>query len=115
MKVTDLSYLFESTNNNKELIVDIVNIFLTQTKEFINSLEEFYSDKNWDKLQKTAHKMKPTLAYVGIRSLEESISKIEEFAEEETNLIEIPELIKKIKNTCEKAYLELEVELENLP
>ena len=47
---------------------------------------------------------------MGIKVLQDTIEKLEEYAADEKNLEQVPELISEIKSYCEKATLELKLE-----
>ena len=110
----DLTYLRESTDNNIELMKQIIEVFLRQTPVYIERLESAIENKDWNDLRKTSHKMKPTFEYVGISNLKNLVTKIEANAENKTELETLPELIKNLKRSCENAISELKVELEKL-
>ena len=108
----DLSYLRESTDNNTELMKQIIEVFLKQTPAAIERLEAALQNEDWNDLRKTSHKMKPTFEYVGIKHLRSLVSEIQITAENQVDLDKLPELIRNLRNLCEKASLELRGELD---
>ncbi|MBU2491974.1 MAG: response regulator [Bacteroidetes bacterium] len=107
----NLDYLKESAGNNPSLIKDIINIFLDQTPGFISQIEDAVKSENWEDAKTFAHKMKPTVSYVGISSLVEIIKNIEDYSEEKIHLEKIPGLVKDLKTGCQTAFIELKKEL----
>ena len=108
----DLSYLRESTDNNSELMKQIIEVFLKQTPVAIERLEAALQNEDWNDLRKTSHKMKPTFEYVGIKNLRSLVSEVQTITENQVGLDKLPELIKNLKKACEKASSELRAELE---
>ena len=109
----NLQYLKDTADGNNNLISEIINIFLNQTPEFLIKLDQASGSQNWNEVKTIAHKMKPTVSYVGISALTDTIKKIEDYSEQKVNLKEIPSLINNLKNICETAFIELRKELKN--
>ncbi len=86
--------------------------FFEQTPPEIQNLEDHLTEKDWKALRATAHKIKPSLGFMGIKELEDTIKSIEEYASKEINLEQLPELVAKVKNICTEAIEELKVEKE---
>ena len=107
-KHIDLTYLKQLANGSNEFIVEMINAFFEQIPQEINNLEEHLSAKNWKALRGTAHKMKPSFAFMGIKKLESAIKLMEEYAGTETNLELLPEMIDNVKNVSNEAIKELE-------
>lgn len=109
-KHIDLSYLKELSNGSNEFICQMISIFILQTPEAIDNMEMHLNNKDWKRLKATAHKMKPSFSFMGIKELENSIFLVEEYCEKEMHFEQLPELIAKIRNICSLAIIELEEE-----
>lgn len=109
-KHIDLTYLKELSNGSNEFIIQIISVFMTQTPEELEKLEKSLNTANWDALRATAHKIKPSFLFMGIKELESVVNSVEEFAAKKINLDRLPEMIAKIKTICEQAFAELEIE-----
>jgi HPt (histidine-containing phosphotransfer) domain-containing protein len=109
-KQIDLTYLKEIANGSNEFICQMINVFTTETPKEINNLEKHLNNKDWQLLRGTAHKMKPSFTFMGIKKLESIIHTIEENSANETNLAHLPELFLEVKQTCNQAIIELEDE-----
>ena len=112
-KHIDLTYLKDLANGSTEFIVEIITGFLTETPRAIDNLEKHLSAANWDALRATAHKMKPSFSFVGIKELEAVINSVETNSAAKTNLDSLPEMISKIKTVFGEAVQELEIEKKN--
>ncbi|RKD14346.1 histidine phosphotransferase [Pelobium manganitolerans] len=76
-KVIDLSYLQEVASDNSDFMVEMIDIFLAQTPEYMSTLEEAVNTQTWAKIAEMAHKIKPTLAFMGALEAKESMASIE--------------------------------------
>ncbi|MES2590561.1 MAG: Hpt domain-containing protein [Bacteroidota bacterium] len=111
-KQTDLTYLKELSNGSNEFIIEMISVFVEQTPIEIANLEKHLNAKDWKALRGTAHKMKPSFSFMGIKHLESVIKNIEEYASNETNLELLPDMITLVKNSCNQAIEELATEKE---
>ncbi len=73
----DLSYLQEVASDNVEFMVEMIDIFVAQTPEYIKILEVAVANKDWAKIAEMSHKIKPTLAFMGANDAKETMAKIE--------------------------------------
>ncbi|HEY8400516.1 MAG TPA: ATP-binding protein [Cytophagaceae bacterium] len=113
-KITDLSYLIEASAGNNKFISEMINVFLGQTPEYLNSLQQYCDKQDWIEFRKIMHKVKPTISMMGIKSLAPVIENIETFTKKEFNQDQVPGLLQQVITACEKAYIELHEELKNL-
>ncbi len=61
-----LDYLKTTTNNDKDTILALLEIFKDQAPELKNDILLAFEEKNWDKLQKAAHKAKNSFQILGM-------------------------------------------------
>jgi len=109
-KHIDLTYLKQLSNGSNEFINEMITVFMKQTPVEISNLEKYLKAKDWKSLRGTAHKMKPSFSFMGIKELEGTIKLIDEYAATETHLELLPDMINKVKNICNEAIKELEIE-----
>ncbi len=107
LNASDLSFLKTFTDGDTGRMVKYINNFLSMAPEKIAALQSKLDEKNWDELRGAAHKLKPQLSYMGINSIKDDIQKIEDFAAEEKNLEQLPELVATVSSACQKAFKEL--------
>ncbi len=113
-KCINLNYLREISENNESFFKDFINLFLKNAPVSISEMEAALQQNDWEKLRQSAHKIKPSLSYLGMKEIHLAAVSIEENAKKQINLTEIPALLSKIKTTCKKAFAELEQELTNI-
>lgn len=109
-KHIDLTYLKQLSNGSNEFINEMITVFMEQTPLEISNLEKYLETKEWKSLRAIAHKMKPSFSFMGMKELDALIKLIEEDAANQTNLDLLPEMISKLKNGCNEAIKELEIE-----
>lgn len=103
----DLSYLKDVASGSDEFMIDMIDLFLDQTPGYFEQLEQFITDKNWSKVADIAHKIKPTLAFMGVDSARESMAKIEQNARNATNLDTISTAFEVLKDMTVQLYIQL--------
>ncbi len=114
-KYVDLTYLKQRTKSSPKLMTEIIAIFLEQTPALISSMKKSLQDKDWNLLYKAVHKLIPSFAIMGISSNFESIARnIQEDAEKQEKLYEIPEMVKQLEKICQQACEELNEEFRSL-
>lgn len=109
-KHIDLTYLKQLSNGSKEFINEMITVFIEQTPIEISNLEKYLEAKDWKSLRAIAHKMKPSFSFMGIKEVDSLVKLIEEYASNETNLDQLPDMIAKAKNICNEAIKELKIE-----
>ncbi|MEQ8523627.1 Hpt domain-containing protein [Gracilimonas sp.] len=105
----DLSYLENITGNDNEVMIEMLDLMLSETPKHISKIKEAHDEKNWKELGAESHKLKPMFLYVGLTGLNETAQDLEEYGKQENNLNLIPALIDEL----EKGYLEVIDELKN--
>ena len=111
-KIVDLSYLKTVSGGDENFMREMIEIFLSQAPTSITGMKSSLENKDWEGLAYTAHKIKPSITFMGIEAMKEVILKIEELAKEERDLDQIPILLEKFSKQCDLAYNQLEKTLE---
>jgi len=107
-KTVDLSYLVEVSKGNKTFVKEMITLFLSENPEEIKALENGIKNKDYDLIKATAHKLRSTIPFIGLDKLiEKEVVEIETLAGNKTDIEKIEELFMKIKEVCQKAYVEL--------
>jgi HPt (histidine-containing phosphotransfer) domain-containing protein len=86
-------------------------MFMKNTPASIEEMKMHYANCDWEKLRQAAHKVKPSFNYVGLKNLNFLSAKIEENAKNNSNLIEIKEMLFEIEKESKIAFKEIELEL----
>ena len=104
----DLSYLKDVASGSDEFMIDMIDLFLDQTPAYFEQMEQFISEENWSKVADIAHKIKPTLAFMGVDSARESMAEIEQNARNLKNLETISPAFQILKEMSVQLYKQLE-------
>lgn len=81
----DLSYLNEVSSGNSEFIIEMIDIFMQQTPVYVQQLTDAIAKKDWTAIAQVAHKIKPTLGFMGIDSARDIMVQIENDARNQEN------------------------------
>lgn len=106
----DLSYLEEVTGGSTDLIKEMLELFLSDTPQQIQLIQEKCRLKEWQSIRAEAHKLKPTFLYVGLKDANEKLVKIEHGARNNQNQDELIELI----NSVEEKFNSVKPEVKAL-
>ncbi len=111
-KCIDMNYLTNRTKSNPILMQEMIELYLQQTPNLVNTMKQSLLSKDWDSLNAAAHKIIPSFSIVGIKSDFEIIAKkIQEYAVNQQNLDAITEMVMQIEMVCLQACKELNEEL----
>lgn len=105
--VTDLAYLRDISDGNKEFIDEMVNLFVDQSGGHIASLREGLAAFDYVTIAAAAHKLKPVLGYVGIDLEKSGIKQIETVSKSHGDFEMIEKLINELEVLINRANQEL--------
>lgn len=69
LKTIDLSYLESIANGDKEILKELINIFIDQVEEFRIGLNAHFNNQSWKELAALAHKAKASVVAMGMVNL----------------------------------------------
>lgn len=104
----DLAYLRSVSDNNPAFIQEMVQTFIESIPPVLKEMDASLSLKNWEKLSRLAHQIKPSFTLLGINSLRKAISYIEENAHKKKNLRSLIQTTNKFIHDCEKVIHDLD-------
>src|SRR5688500_5331358 len=105
--ITNLDFLKKFTGNDPEKMKKYINMFLGKVPEMLTDLKRHAEEKNWEDVKIIAHSLKPQSGYMGIKSLEQDLRVIEDYAGNQVRLEQMPALIQHVEQILEKAFVEL--------
>lgn len=109
-KVINLNYLNDLAKGKSEFVKDMIDIFLEDNHEEILNLERNIQNKDYLLIKEVAHKMRSTIAFVGLDQLiENELSEIEQLASDKSDIGKITISFLKVKDICQKAAEELKL------
>ena len=93
----DLSYLREMSGDSPEFIIEMIDLFKTQTPIYIAELEQAIAASDWEKVAASSHKIKPTFTYVGREDAKDHMQEMEHNAREKINVETLPQAFQEVK------------------
>lgn len=110
----NLDYLREVTGGDKDIMIEMIDIFLSETESVLSSIHNCYQQENWMQLASEAHKIKPTLMYVGLIEVHAVAQQLEQNAKTGTNVEQYVTWISNIEQAFEDIKPQLAAEKARL-
>ena len=111
----DLSYLEDIAGGSNEFIIEMIDMFLEQTPGYCLQIKQAIIDKDWKKVSDLAHKVKPTLAFMGSNAAKETMAGIEMDSRNLVNLDTIGATFDMLYTDCQQLFVDLKIAREALP
>ncbi|MFV1883172.1 MAG: Hpt domain-containing protein [Balneola sp.] len=73
----DLSYLEDITGGDKEMMLEMLNLFLEDIPSQVELIKTAVEEKNLKAVGTESHKLKPALQYVGFNEMYELVKELE--------------------------------------
>ncbi|MTI38590.1 PAS domain-containing hybrid sensor histidine kinase/response regulator [Fulvivirga lutimaris] len=112
-KLTNLDYLRSVCDGDLNFMNDMVQTFITNTPVAMNELQKASDKSDWEQVSKLAHKLKPSITFVGLEKAKSLVKKIEESAKEKTGTDQIPGKVNELSSLAQTALSELRVAMDN--
>jgi PAS domain S-box-containing protein len=108
----DLSYLQEFSGGDSSFITEMIGLFLSEASSQADLLEQIATEKDWDRLSKLAHKMKPNFQMLGMEPQRELAFNLEIMSKSDTlNMEKLKTMSKQLAHDTRMAIPILEKEL----
>jgi HPt (histidine-containing phosphotransfer) domain-containing protein len=111
--VCDLNYLTEMMDNKKPLIGGIMDSFLQQIPEELQSINDAITKTDYAIIKSFAHTMKSSVSIMGIAILTPILKEMEDLGKTASGIERIKELSIQLNLICEQAIKEIETEKPN--
>ena len=102
-----MDYLNEMSEGNQDLVRDLIEMFIKQVPIFSKQLDDLYQCGDNILLGKLAHKIKSSVAMMGIKELTSDMKTLEIIAIEGKEIEKYPVYISKFKSISNEAIIEL--------
>jgi len=112
-KVCNFGYLSETMNGEKHFIKEIIDVFLKQVHEELETINNAITKTDYATIKSCAHIMRSTVSIMGISILTPVLKEMEYLGETSTGFDRIKELNKKLNLICQQAIQEIEIERLN--
>jgi HPt (histidine-containing phosphotransfer) domain-containing protein len=104
----DLTYLKEMAGDSPEFIIEMIDLFKSQTPIYLSELEDAISQKDWDKIASSAHKMKPTFTYVGREDVKNHLQEMEQGGRDKSDMQQLAGAYEEIRLFINTLYAQLD-------
>lgn len=79
IKLYDLTQLREMSRGNNDFVTKMLNIFLDSAQRSVKEMNEAFQKDDVESIKRIAHRLKPSLANLGVHSLKNTISDLDLF------------------------------------
>jgi len=112
----DYNFLMQSSKGKKDYLRGILELFLQQAPAQLAEITRAQQQKDWDTLKKTAHSLKSTVGYAGLRnSLTPIIERLETAAAQpQPDAQKIETLVHNLKQSLDQACHKVKTEAMHL-
>jgi HPt (histidine-containing phosphotransfer) domain-containing protein len=100
----DLSYLNDISGGSAEFMIEMIDIFLEQTPLYFNDMATAIGQKDWVVVANVAHKIKPTLAFMGRDDAKDDMQKLEHSARNQEGLDRIEPEFLRLQALCHDLF-----------
>jgi PAS domain S-box-containing protein len=105
----DLTYLRSVSDNNEEFIKEMILTFVQTIPAVLDEMELCLTEKNWDRLSRLAHQIKPSFTLMGIHNTRENILFIEANAKNQVNTDEVNRRTISFIKSCREIVADLQL------
>ncbi|QSE96721.1 PAS domain-containing hybrid sensor histidine kinase/response regulator [Fulvivirga lutea] len=106
-QLTNLKYLKSICDGDVKFMTEMIETFISNTPSTINEMQNWSDKADWEMVGKLAHKMKPSITFVGLEQAKSIIKEIEDSGKHNTNTDQIPSKINQLGELCQQAFKEL--------
>jgi HPt (histidine-containing phosphotransfer) domain-containing protein len=92
----------------------MLQVFIDKSNVELLQLVEYSEQGDWDNVAGIAHKMKPSLAYLSMKQVEEIIQQIHFLAKNKEQTEKIPKLVANVQSLLEFIIQQLKEEIKKI-
>lgn len=110
-KFFDFTYLRSVSGNNEEFIQEMIQTFAQSVPTILDDMKTALNTKDWERLSRLAHQVKPSFTLMGLDSMRSTLVKIEEQGKAKTDIDELTRVTKKFLANCDEIIPHLKDEI----
>ena len=107
----DLAYLRSVSDNNHEFLQEMIQTFVDSTPPVLKEMQAAATAKNWKKLSRLAHQIKPSFGLMGMDALRKTVFSIEEDADQRKDVDELVSTTHSFIKDCTAVVAALQKEI----
>ena len=77
LKHINLDYLNEISSGDREMVLDMINIFISEVPVYLSRMNYLLKNKDWETLGKLAHKVKASASIMGMHQVADILKNLE--------------------------------------
>lgn len=108
MNRIDLSYLEEITGGDNEMMLEMLDLFISDIPTHVQNIRSYANDGKLIEMGKEAHKVKPTMQYIGLGDMLELVKTLETYGKNEESDKDIDSLVSQLEIKTEEILPMLE-------
>ncbi|MEQ8924459.1 MAG: ATP-binding protein [Fulvivirga sp.] len=112
-QLTNLKYLKSICDGDVKFMTEMVETFISNTPATINKMQNWSDKADWEMVGKLAHKMKPSVTFVGLEPAKHIIKEIEDAGKHNMHTDRIPGKINQLDDLCQQAFKELRIAIQS--
>ncbi len=112
MTLVSFKEIEKITAGNKEVMRGLLELFIRQNTIYVNDIEIYFKMQNWSDLKKVSHKLKSSLALIGMLGHRALAEKLEHIAGYEIS--ETQKLVDELVQVTRLALVEIESKLKEI-
>jgi HPt (histidine-containing phosphotransfer) domain-containing protein len=85
----DLQLIHKMCRGDEEKVAKMIEVFISQISQSIQEISTAFAEKDFLRIERLVHKIKPTLTYFGTTSLEKEAVNLEDLLIKKTELSEL--------------------------
>jgi HPt (histidine-containing phosphotransfer) domain-containing protein len=103
----NLDYLKEMSGGKKELMLEMIGIFNSEVPGYLDRMNLYLEEENWDSLGKLAHKARASASIMGMHELVNELIGLERLSKEKKDTEKYSSYILNIEKKFHSAIEEL--------
>ncbi len=111
-QIVNLRYLETVCEGDRDFMQEMIVAFLETIPQSIRELQVAANAEDWEQLARVAHKMKPSIAFMGIEPMKILVADIETMAKSGSPSPHLPQLVLEMGALSQTAITELQEALK---
>jgi HPt (histidine-containing phosphotransfer) domain-containing protein len=108
----NLAKVYAISEDDKDFVIQILKLFVDEVPVDLKKIKKGIKSKDYEKTYASAHKIKPSLDFLGLDSSFEDIIQIEDWTRNKGKKKEIKEIFKSMANKIELTIEEIKSDFE---
>ena len=113
-KIYNLNVVKKLTKGNNELLIKMLTVFKEKSVLEMKEIIDAVYDEDWEHVALVVHKLKPSIAYLGMSDIEDKMNFIIKWGRENSNHHKIKMYAEFINEVLQKVYLQIDDDIKKI-